>query len=70
MRFSLGFRNAGATLELALKSPDGKTFAWKDTSTFTLEVPHAQAGEWTYTVTRVHVPYENFPFTVTVSEKK
>jgi hypothetical protein len=70
LRFALGFRNEGATLRLTLRSPEGKTFDWEGTSTVMLEVPHASPGEWTYTVTAVRVPYENFPFTVTVSEKK
>jgi hypothetical protein len=69
LRFSLGFRNAGATLQLTIKSPDGKTHTWKGTSTVTLEVPEAMVGEWEYTVTAVDVP-ENFPFTVTISRKK
>jgi hypothetical protein len=70
LRFALGFRNEGATFRLMLKSPDGKTYTWEGTSTVILEVPDALPGEWTYTVTAVQLPYENFPFTVTVSEKK
>jgi hypothetical protein len=70
LRFALGFRNEGATLRLGLKSPEGKTYEWEGSSTVILEVPEAPAGEWTYTVTAVNVPYENFPFTVNVSEKK
>ncbi len=73
LRFTLGFRNARAkldTLELTLTSPGKKSFTWKGSSTVTLEVPDAEVGEWTYTVTALNLPYENFPFTVTVSEKK
>jgi hypothetical protein len=70
LRFSLGFRDAGAKLRLQIQSPDGRSYTWEGTSTVTLEVPRAVVGEWTYIVTALHLPYENFPFTVTVSEKK
>jgi hypothetical protein len=33
-------------------------------------VPDAAAGEWTYTVTALKLPYPNFPFTVRIGEKK
>jgi hypothetical protein len=70
LRFALGFRNEGAEFRLLLRSPDGRTYTWEGTSTVILEVPDALPGEWTYTVTAVRLPYENFPFTVTVSEKQ
>ena len=70
MRFALGFRNEGAKLRLHLRSPNGKQFTWEGESTAILDVPNAAPGEWTYTVTALHLPYENFPFTVTVGEKK
>lgn len=69
LRFALGFRNEGAELRLVLRSPDGRTFTWEGKSTVVLEVPQAAVGEWTYTVTALQLPYENFPFTVRVSEK-
>jgi hypothetical protein len=69
LRVTLGFRDAGATLQLVIKSPDGRSYTWKGSATATLEVPDAMIGEWTYTVTALNVP-ENFPFTVTVSQKK
>jgi hypothetical protein len=70
LRFALGFRDEGARLRLHLQSPDGKTFTWEGTSTVMLEVPHAAAGEWSYTITALELPYENFPFLVTVGEKQ
>ncbi len=39
-------------------------------STFTIDVPKATAGQWKYTFTPLKVPYENFPFTLTVGEKE
>jgi hypothetical protein len=70
LRFALGFRNEGATFRLMLRSPDGRSYTWEGSSTVILEVPGALPGEWTYTVSAVHLPYENFPFTLTVSEKQ
>jgi hypothetical protein len=70
LRIALGFRNEGARLKLQIIAPDGKRFTWEGTSTVILEVPAAPAGEWTYTVTALELPYENFPFPVTIGEKK
>ena len=33
-----------------------------------VEVDNAEAGDWRYTVTALHVPYPNFPFTLAVGE--
>ena len=70
LRFALGFRNEGAKLRFNIKSPDGKEFTWEGASTVILDVPGAARGAWTYTVTDLVLPYENFPFTMTVGEKK
>lgn len=70
LRFALGFRNEGAKLRFNIKSPDGKEFT-KDCDGATIfEVPGAITGTWTYTVTDLHLPYDNFPFTVSVGEKR
>ncbi len=70
LRFVLGFRNEGAKLRFNIRSPDGKEFTKDCESTLSLEVPNAAPGDWTYTVTALELPYANFPFTVTVGEKK
>lgn len=70
LRFALGFRNEGAKLRFNVKSPDGKEHTWEGTSTVIVDVPNAGPGTWTYTVTDLVLPYENFPFTMTVAEKK
>lgn len=70
LRFVLGFRNEGAELRFRIVSPDGKQFTADLESTAIVEVPGAIPGEWTYSVTDIHLPYENFPFTVTVGEKR
>jgi hypothetical protein len=70
LRFVLGFRNEGAKLRFNIRSPDGKQYTKDCESTLTLEVPNAAVGNWEYTVTALDLPYPNFPFTVTVGEKK
>ena len=69
LRFTLGFRGDGAKLKFNIKSPDGKQFTKECESTMGLEVPNAVKGTWTYTVTASSAS-ANFPFTVTVGEKK
>lgn len=70
LRFVLGFRNEGAKLRFKIVAPDGKHFTQDCESTLIVEVPNAVAGDWTYTVTALSLPHPNFPFTVTVGEKK
>ena len=71
LRFALGLSGEGATMRLSIKSPDKKKeFSKEFTSTAIVEVPNAVAGTWTYTIEAVRLPYDNFPFTVTVGEKK
>ena len=69
LRFTLGFRSEGAKLTFSIKSPDGKQFTKEAESTMGLEVKNAAKGTWTYTVTADRAS-ANFPFTVTVGEKK
>jgi len=66
LRFILSFQNRGATLALSVRGPDGKAYEQEGTSTFTVDVPDAAAGDWTYTITARKVPYANFPFTLSV----
>ena len=70
LRFVLGFRNEGATLRFHVKAPSGKQYTWEGKSTVILEVANAERGTWTYTVSEEVAAYANFPFTVTVGEKK
>ena len=62
----LGFENQGARLRLTMTGPNGERHEREGRETFTIDVPDAAAGEWTYTVTALHVPFPNFPFTVTL----
>jgi hypothetical protein len=69
LQFVLGFQNAGAELKLTVVGPDGKKHEQQGTSTITIDLADAPAGDWKYTVTAVRLPNENFPFTVTVGQK-
>ena len=69
LQFVLGFQNAGAQLKLTVVGPDGKQHEEEGSSTITIDLPDATAGDWKYTVTAIKLPNENFPFTVTVGEK-
>jgi hypothetical protein len=69
LQFVLGFRHQGATLRLTVVGPDGQRHEQSGTKTFTLDIPRAVAGSWRYTVTPLAIPYENFPFTLTIGEK-
>lgn len=69
LRFVLGFENRGARLRLSVAGPDGKTQTEEGTSTLTIDVKDAAVGDWKYTVTALSVPFENFPFTMTVGEE-
>jgi hypothetical protein len=71
VQFALAFNEGqGAKLRLTVRSPEGKVAYHEDTASFTIEIPNAAAGEWTYTVTAVERPHENFPFSMVVAEQK
>lgn len=70
LQFVLGFADRGAELRLAVVGPVGRREEKTGTSTLTIDVPRAAEGQWKYTITPVKVPNENFPFTLTVGEKR
>lgn len=69
LRFVLGFEQQGARLGLAVVGPDGAAHEQSGERTFAVEIPDAAVGVWRYTVTPEHVPFANFPFTLTIGEK-
>jgi hypothetical protein len=69
LQFVLGFQNVGATLRLTVTDPDGKRRQQDGDATITIDIPAASAGDWSYTVTALKVPSDNFPFVVTIGEK-
>ncbi len=70
LQFALGFENQGARLRLEVTGPDGRKEEKSDTKTFTIDIPDAQPGVWSYTVTPLAVPYKDFPFTLTIGEDR
>jgi hypothetical protein len=69
LRFVLGFEERGAKLKLTVESPQGKQEIMEGTSTFQIDIPEASVGNWKYTITAVKMPYDNFPYTLTVGSK-
>lgn len=69
LQFVLGFQNRGARLRLRVTDPEGKSQEKEGVETVVIDIPDARPGQWTYTVTAVALPNENFPFTVTVGKK-
>lgn len=67
IRFTLGFENRGARLKLSVTSPSGKTTEQEGDATFNIDQPNSR-GAWQYSVTAIRVPYQDFPFTLTVGE--
>jgi hypothetical protein len=68
VRFVLAF-DAGAKLRLEIEGPGGKKYDQTATSSITIEVPDAAAGEWRCTVTALSVPYEHFAFQLIMAEE-
>lgn len=70
LQFVLGFEDQGAKLRLTVAGPDGYQAEKTGSERFTIEVPKAAAGQWTYTITPIEIPYQNFPYILTIGEKQ
>jgi hypothetical protein len=68
IRFALIFTGADARLKLTLVAPNGQKYEKVVESTLIVEATGAPPGEWTYAVEAVKVPYENFPFGVSIGK--
>jgi hypothetical protein len=68
LRFALIFTGADARLRLTLVAPTGQRYTKEVESTLVVEASGAPPGEWSYTVEAVKVPYENFPFGVSIGK--
>jgi hypothetical protein len=68
VRFSLSFPGKDARLRLTLIAPNGQKYEETVTSSVVIEAVDAPAGEWTYSVTALEVPYPRFPFGVSIGE--
>lgn len=64
LRFVLAF--SGARLRIDVNGPDNRRETRSGTSDLVIEIPDAPTGEWSYTITAEQVPYENFPFSLTI----
>jgi hypothetical protein len=69
LKFVLVFPSVGAKLRLTVEGPDGKQLTREGSSTITIDVTQAAAGDWKYTVTLVELPSESFTYKVIVGEK-
>ena len=67
LRFALTFSGQGAAMKFTLTAPNGQPFEQETSGTLIVEASGSPPGEWHYTVTAVRVPYENFPYSVSVS---
>jgi hypothetical protein len=66
LRFALSFTDEGARLRLTLVAPGGQKYSKEVDGTIVVQATGAPMGEWSYTVEMIKVPYENFPFSVSV----
>jgi len=69
LRFVLGFEERGAKLRLTVESPSGQKQVKEGTSTFHIDIPEASVGNWKYTITALKMPYDNFPYTLSIGSK-
>jgi hypothetical protein len=69
LRFVLSFASQGARLALSVRGPNSETYQQEGASTFTVDVPDAAPGDWSYTVTPRKLPFPNFPFSLSVGGK-
>jgi hypothetical protein len=69
LRMALTLGAAGAKLRFKIVDPAGLTFEKEVTASFVGEVDDAVAGDWTYSVTAIELPYPNFPFSVSIGAK-
>lgn len=69
LRFVLGFEERGARIKLTVVSPAGQKHEREGTSTFQIDVPNAEVGDWKYTITALKMPHDNFPYSLTIGGK-
>ena len=69
LRFVLGFDDRGARIKLTVVSPSGQKHEKEGTSTFQIDIPDASTGDWKYTITALKMPYDNFPYSLSIGAK-
>lgn len=70
LQFVLGFADQGAQIRLTVISPQGDKTEKTGTKTLTIDIADAAEGIWQYKITPIKIPYENFPFTLTIGQKQ
>ncbi|MBI2804372.1 MAG: hypothetical protein HYX68_05230 [Planctomycetes bacterium] len=70
LQMALGFEHAGAELKLTLRAPGGRTLFHQSKGLFLLEIPAAEAGEWSWTVTPTQLPHANFPVLIAIGSAR
>ncbi|HUT95872.1 MAG TPA: hypothetical protein VMY37_40845 [Thermoguttaceae bacterium] len=70
LQFVLGFEDQGAELRLRVVGPGGEEVEKQGAKTLTIEIDNARPGTWQYSITPIKIPYDNFPYTLTVGGKR
>jgi hypothetical protein len=69
LKFILGFdKRAGASLKLTVTGPDGRPIEKVGTEGVEIEIPEADPGQWSYTISVIKVPYDNFGYQLLIAE--
>lgn len=67
---TLGF--GGSRFRVSVYRPDGSLYTEleSESSPIVIEIPNVEPGEWTFGVTAVDVPYDNYPFVIVVGTEE
>ena len=65
---AIGLNWQAGTLKLSVFKPDGSLAAQEEgPAPLIIQIPGAEAGEWSYQVEALGVPYDNYPYVVQIS---
>jgi hypothetical protein len=69
LKFIHGFeKGAGAELKLTVQGPDGAPRSKQGREGVEIEIPDAAAGEWSYTISIIRVPYDDFGYQLLIAD--
>jgi hypothetical protein len=62
--FAVGLRWTGSVFRLSVYRPDGSLYeeGESDSPPLIIQIPDPEAGEWTFKVTAIDVPYNDYPY--------
>jgi hypothetical protein len=69
LQFILSNTGSGGVFQLDVTGPDGEKQTRKGSSDLKIEFPQAAAGDWQYTITALKIPYENYPYSLSIGSK-